>query len=538
VAGSATDYLQPRLLSHTLAFGSYAAPTSAYVALTTSPPSSSTPGLEVAGGASAYVRQRATFALSGARADLAINIAAVEFPQAARSWGVIGYFELWDAVVGGNRLYWGALVDPSDNVTPLTLAVSAGDIVRFSVGTLGVQTGAGSTDTSSGAWLPLSGGQLTGPLYLAGDPIQPNQAATRGYVDAHSGSGGGAGFLPLSGGTMLGPLTLAANAAAPLQAASLQQLNAAVAGGPFLPLAGGAVTGNVSSVTTMAGDQLNLTKNYATTLTGSPHQTVNTANITVPMTRELWNNFDDVNYNVAGGTDASTGVNLVGRYTQIRKSTRSVNVPCMSIITSVVDFTNQPSSVAGPLVGYELDLECAGADDQTAFGPNGSRVGMTMNFYPARGYAGNDSVVNDAYAVYGDPSRVSFKRLFNASAAWSFAAIDLTQGVQLPSATSIAMNAGMRIRFAPLRDIYWDTTLFSGAGGFNVTGKMEVDELLYAPGSFTASGTISLAGNATIGTTGGNLGFYGTLAIAKQTGVAVTAAGIHAALTALGLIAP
>jgi hypothetical protein len=252
---------------------------------------------------------------------------------------------------------------------------------------------------------------------------------------------------------------------------------------------------------------------------------------------------------------------------------------------------------------------------------------MTMNFYPARGYAGNDSVVNDAYAVYGDPSRVSFKRLFNASAAWSFAAIDLTQGVQLPNATSIAMNPGMRVRFAPNRDIFWDATLFAGVGGFNVTGKMEVDELLYAPagitagttfitgdasvagrvvvsgtwtnsgidltpgtqqsggaaiamspgmrlrfapardlfwdsslfsaaggfhltgklevdellyapGSFTAGGTISLAGNATIGTTGGNLGFYGAVAIAKQTGVAVTAAGIHAALTSLGLIAP
>ena len=35
----------------------------------------------------------------------------------------------------------------------------------------------------------------------------------------------------------------------------------------------------------------------------------------------------------------------------------------------------------------------------------------------------------------------------------------------------------------------------------------------------------------------GNLGFYGTAAIAKQTGVAVTAAGIHAALVNLGLIA-
>lgn len=34
----------------------------------------------------------------------------------------------------------------------------------------------------------------------------------------------------------------------------------------------------------------------------------------------------------------------------------------------------------------------------------------------------------------------------------------------------------------------------------------------------------------------GNIGFYGTAPIAQQTGVAVTAAGIHAALVNLGLI--
>jgi hypothetical protein len=37
---------------------------------------------------------------------------------------------------------------------------------------------------------------------------------------------------------------------------------------------------------------------------------------------------------------------------------------------------------------------------------------------------------------------------------------------------------------------------------------------------------------------GGALGFYGATPVAKQTGVAVTVAAVHAALTALGLIAP
>jgi hypothetical protein len=253
---------------------------------------------------------------------------------------------------------------------------------------------------------------------------------------------------------------------------------------------------NVSSTTTTLGDQLSLTKNYSTTMIGSPHQTVNTANITVPVAQELWNNFDDVNYNVAGG-DTSTGTHVVARYTQVRKYTNSVNVPAMAFIASVVDFTNQRSSVAGPLTGYELDLECAGPDDQTAFGPNGSRVGMTMNFYPARGYAGNDSQVNAAYAVFGDTARVSFKRLFNGSAAWSVAAIDLGQGVQLTNAVTILMNAGMRIRFNTNRDLYWDNALFSAAGGFHLTGKLQVDELLYSPAGFTSGGPITFSGTVT-----------------------------------------
>lgn len=48
---------------------------------------------------------------------------------------------------------------------------------------------------------------------------------------------------------------------------------------------------------------------------------------------------------------------------------------------------------------------------------------------------------------------------------------------------------------------------------------------------------ISVAGNRMIHIGGAQLGFFGATAIAKPTGVAVTAAGIHAALVSLGLIA-
>jgi hypothetical protein len=47
-----------------------------------------------------------------------------------------------------------------------------------------------------------SGGTLTGPLYLSGDPTAPSQASNRHYVDASV-----AGALPITGGTVSGPVT-------------------------------------------------------------------------------------------------------------------------------------------------------------------------------------------------------------------------------------------------------------------------------------------------------------------------------------------
>lgn len=65
------------------------------------------------------------------------------------------------------------------------------------------------------------------------------------------------------------------------------------------------------------------------------------------------------------------------------------------------------------------------------------------------------------------------------------------------------------------------TTWYGGSAGTTVVYD-----------SVNATGSFQLAHAA------GKLGFYGTTPIVKQTGVAVTAAGIHAALTNLGLIAP
>lgn len=78
-------------------------------------------------------------------------------------------------------------------------------------------------------FLNVGGGNMTGALALSGDPINPMQAATKQYVDT---------MLPLAGGTMSGPIVLAGDATTALQAVPLQQLDAAIAA---IPPAGASV---------------------------------------------------------------------------------------------------------------------------------------------------------------------------------------------------------------------------------------------------------------------------------------------------------
>lgn len=96
-------------------------------------------------------------------------------------------------------------------------------------------------------------------------------------------------------------------------------------------------------------------------------------------------------------------------------------------------------------------------------------------------------------------------------------------------------------------------TFTGGNARIHVTGGSSTGIVLTAddgPVNMTASGThglialtstqISLTSvSINIAPTAGNkIGFFGATPIVKPTGVAVTAAGIHAALVSLGLIAP
>jgi hypothetical protein len=77
-------------------------------------------------------------------------------------------------------------------------------------------------------------------------------------------------------------------------------------------------------------------------------------------------------------------------------------------------------------------------------------------------------------------------------------------------------------------------------GTVRYEGNLTPDYGTAADPTFTGTTTVAnlaVTGNAAIGNAGADtVGFYGHAPTAQQTGVAVSSAGIHAALVALGLI--
>jgi hypothetical protein len=87
-------------------------------------------------------------------------------------------------------------------------------------------------DTTTGNYLPLTGGILTGLLTLSGAPTSNLHAATKLYVDGQITTVNGtfANYLPLVGGTLTGPLLLAADPTTALGTATKQYVDGRTTG--------------------------------------------------------------------------------------------------------------------------------------------------------------------------------------------------------------------------------------------------------------------------------------------------------------------
>jgi microcystin-dependent protein len=148
---------------------------------------------------------------------------------------------LWDGVLPPeivsctNNPQTGALTVVRAQEGTTAQAWSAGTQVRSSLTALVINSALAAyfniQMVLQAAFLPLTGGTLTGPLTLAADPVANLQAATKQYVDSVQGN-----KLPISGGTMQGTINMNNNRIVSLPApvsttepVRLQEMNAEAA---------------------------------------------------------------------------------------------------------------------------------------------------------------------------------------------------------------------------------------------------------------------------------------------------------------------
>jgi hypothetical protein len=121
-----TNFAEDLVLDWLFTTNSATRPTSWYVGLFTVAPGEGGGGTEVSG--NAYVREAATFTVSGTAPTTAENASAIEFPTATGNWGTIVAAGIFDASTSGNLI---AFADLTASKT-----IQSGDVLRFNAGTL------------------------------------------------------------------------------------------------------------------------------------------------------------------------------------------------------------------------------------------------------------------------------------------------------------------------------------------------------------------------------------------------------------------
>lgn len=136
---AASDFLELKVLDHTLATAAYTAPSAVYLALFTSDPSVGSTAENLEGGTltnevdtsgTAYARKAVTFA--AASAGSATTNATVTFDTATADWSTITHLAIMDGATAGagNVLYYGELDTHK--------LIQAGDTFQVTTGNLTV----------------------------------------------------------------------------------------------------------------------------------------------------------------------------------------------------------------------------------------------------------------------------------------------------------------------------------------------------------------------------------------------------------------
>jgi hypothetical protein len=124
---AASDYLELKLLDHSLGTTAFTAPTNVYLSLHTGSPGDDDSGAnEVSTSGTAYGRQTLSFA--AASGGSAATDATVTFSAATANWGTISHIGVYDASTAGNLLYHGAVTTSKTIETGDTFQVSSGNL--------------------------------------------------------------------------------------------------------------------------------------------------------------------------------------------------------------------------------------------------------------------------------------------------------------------------------------------------------------------------------------------------------------------------
>jgi hypothetical protein len=130
-----SDYLEGKLIDHIFRTASYTKPTGLWVGLFTAAPTDAGGGTEVTGGnysrAVVGAPADATWAAPSGNNGTTNNSNIVTFPVPNASWGLITHWAIFDALSGGNILFYGALAanknvnngDPAPTIPVSSLTV-------------------------------------------------------------------------------------------------------------------------------------------------------------------------------------------------------------------------------------------------------------------------------------------------------------------------------------------------------------------------------------------------------------------------------
>jgi hypothetical protein len=136
-----SDYLENKLIDHLFRTTTFTRPSPIYVALFTAAPSDSGGGTECSGGSYARASvtpgdtafeatQGGTSGNSSGTGGATQNAGAITFATPTASWGTVTHFGIFDALSGGNLLFWGAL--------GTSKTINSGDTVSFAAGALDI----------------------------------------------------------------------------------------------------------------------------------------------------------------------------------------------------------------------------------------------------------------------------------------------------------------------------------------------------------------------------------------------------------------